>query len=289
MGEEDIKLFGEDGLIFDYTNPLDYLAFVPGLGVLGGGAKVLSKLRKVDNTKKLPRTQYHGGHSSVEKGEAGRRGIYSSPDANYANMYRTWSPTSGGRKAEAIEKFGPTGLYKLDLSSAKNIELLDKPSKKLQQAVKKQLNAPKIPVGSPGHEAQRNLNRGLYFLFGSRSKGNFGVEGGKPAIAGREAIEWLRKQGVDAITGSDTLKRGTKARGTESEYFLIKDFPKKKLSDTEIEEVVKANRGYNEGGKVSNNLQNFLSVATAAIELERAEAPTEMPKSYRDGGRVRLI
>ncbi|SVE63309.1 uncharacterized protein METZ01_LOCUS516163, partial [marine metagenome] len=94
---------------------------------------------------------------------------------------------------------------------------------------------------------------------------------------------------VDALTGSDTLRKGTKAKGTEAEYFLIKDFPKKKLPDAEIKEVVKASRGYNKGGEVSNNLQNFLSVATAAIELERAEAPTEMPKDYRKGGRVRLI
>ena len=35
MAEEGIKLFGEDGLIFDHTNPLDYLSFVPGIGVLG--------------------------------------------------------------------------------------------------------------------------------------------------------------------------------------------------------------------------------------------------------------
>ena len=47
MAEEGVKLFGEDGLIFDHTNPLDYLSFVPGLGILGVGAKVLSKLGKL--------------------------------------------------------------------------------------------------------------------------------------------------------------------------------------------------------------------------------------------------
>ena len=288
MAEEGIKLFGEDGLIFDHTNPLDYLSFVPGLGVLGLGAKVLSKLGKVDKFKKFPRTQYHGGHSSVEKGEAARRGIYTTPDASYASMYMNWSSSAGNRGKEAIEKFGPTGLYKLDLSTVKNIEMLDKPSKKLKEAIKKQLGMPKIPIGSPGYEVQRRLHDNLSYLFSNRGIRG-GVEGGKPVIAGRDALDWLRKQGVDALTGSRTLGMGKKAKGTEAEYFLLKDFPKKKLSDIEIEKVVKASRGYNEGGEVSNNLQNFLSVATEAIALEQAEAPTEMPKNYRDGGRVRLI
>ena len=128
---------------------------------------------------------------------------------------------------------------------------------------------PKIPIGSPGYAAQKSLRENLSYLFSNRGVRG-GVEGGKPVIAGRDALDWLRKQGVDALTGSRT-------------------FPKKKLSEVEIQEVVKASRGYNEGGEVSNNLQNFLSVATEAIALEQAEAPTEMPKDYRDGGRVRLI
>lgn len=281
MAEEGIKLFGEDGLIFDHTNPLDYLSFVPGIGVLGLGAKVLSKLSKL---KKFPRTQYHGGHSSVEKGEAARRGIYTTPDPNYSRSFQY-------RGEDAIEKFGPTGLYKLDLSTLKNFELLDKPSKKLKAAIKKELDKPEIPYGSPGHEIQKDINHGLTFLFDPRYKypSMKGVEGGRATTVGKESLDWLRRQGVEAITGSPTLKRGSKAKSVEGEYFLLKDFPKKKLSDIEIKEVVKASRGYNEGGEVSNNLQNFLSVATEAIALEQAEAPTEMPKNYRDGGRVRLI
>ena len=284
MAEEGIKLFGEDGLIFDHTNPLDYLSFVPGIGVLGVGAKVLSKLGKIDNLKKFPRTQYHGGHSSVEKGEAARRGIYTTPDPSYSRAFQF-------RGEDAVEKFGPTGLYKLDLSTLKNFELLDKPSKKLKAAIKKELDKPEIPYGSPGHEIQKDINHGLTFLFDPRYKypSMKGVEGGRATTVGKESLDWLRRQGVEAITGSPTLKRGSKAKSAEGEYFLLKDFPKKKLSDIEIKEVVKASRGYNEGGEVSNNLQNFLSVATEAIALEQAEAPTEMPKNYRDGGRVRLI
>ena len=335
MAEEGVKLFGEDGLIFDHTNPLDYLSFVPGIGVLGVGAKVLSTLAKANRLKKFPKTQYHGGHANVEKGEAARRGIYTSPDSSYANAWKF------PRGEDAVEKFGPTGLYKLDLSTLKNFELLDKPSKKLKQAIKKELDRPIIPYGSPGHEAQKKLNHGLTSLFNPQYKSPSmeGVEGGRATTAGREALDWLRRRGVEAITGSPTLKRGLKGKSGEGEYFLLKDFPKKKLSEVEIDAVLAPGRAaleraaakidpkklkafeeannmtpsfysngvprgmgaraylnskagrfkYNEGGEVSNNLQNFLAVATEAIELERAEAPTEMPKDYRDGGRVRLI
>ena len=79
--EQELKLFGEDGLIFDHTNPMDYLSFVPGIGAVGLGAKALSVLNKVNKLKRLPKTQYHGGHSSIEQKAADKVGVYSSPDA----------------------------------------------------------------------------------------------------------------------------------------------------------------------------------------------------------------
>ena len=287
MDEEGTKLFGEDGLIFDHTNPLDYLGFIPGVGVLGIGAKVLNTLSKVNKLKKFPRTQFHGGHSSVEKGIADTRGIYTSPDADYADMYRGWSSQSGGRGKKSVEEFGPLGLYKLDLSSAKNIELLDDPSKKLKKAISKQLKR--------NSEEDREINTGLDFLFKKESflrniKYPKSVEGGRPApdrLA--KTRDWLRTQGVDGLRQSKTVKKGQQAKGTDSEYYILKDFPKKKLSESEIKEVVKASRGFARGGEVPNNLQNFLSVVNQALSLGQSTSPTEMPESYRDGGRVRLI
>lgn len=42
-----LNLFGEDGLIFDPNNPLDYLVFVPGLGLVSKGASSLYKGSKL--------------------------------------------------------------------------------------------------------------------------------------------------------------------------------------------------------------------------------------------------
>jgi len=42
-----LNLFGEDGLIFDPNNPLDYLVFVPGLGLVSKGASSLYKGSKM--------------------------------------------------------------------------------------------------------------------------------------------------------------------------------------------------------------------------------------------------
>ena len=42
-----LNLFGEDGLIFDPNNPLDYLVFVPGLGLVSKGASSLYKGSKI--------------------------------------------------------------------------------------------------------------------------------------------------------------------------------------------------------------------------------------------------
>ncbi|MAN62993.1 MAG: hypothetical protein CMI60_13725 [Parvibaculum sp.] len=39
----DVKYFGKDGLLFDYTNPLDYALMVPGLGLAGLAAKTAGK------------------------------------------------------------------------------------------------------------------------------------------------------------------------------------------------------------------------------------------------------
>ena len=47
---EGYKMFGKDGLIFDPSNPLDYLLAVPGAGFIAGGIKALNtgnKLRKI--------------------------------------------------------------------------------------------------------------------------------------------------------------------------------------------------------------------------------------------------
>ena len=48
-GEADTKYFGKDGLLFDPTNPLDYIMAVPGVGLAGAGIKALmvgNRLRK---------------------------------------------------------------------------------------------------------------------------------------------------------------------------------------------------------------------------------------------------
>ena len=42
-----LNLFGEDGLIFDPNNPLDYLVFVPGLGLVSKGVSSLYKGSKM--------------------------------------------------------------------------------------------------------------------------------------------------------------------------------------------------------------------------------------------------
>jgi hypothetical protein len=267
--EQELKLFGEDGLIFDHTNPMDYLSFVPGIGAVGLGAKALSVLNKVNKLKKLPKTQYHGGHSSIEQKAADKVGVYSSPDARYASLY------ARDRLEEDVKKYGPTGLYKLDLSKAKNIELTNKPSKKLKTAIEKYKKANPDPYDE--------IHHGLNWLFGkTRSQG---VQGSKPLLAGRETLDWLRGQGVEMLTDSKTFRKGARAKGTDAEYFLLKDFPKKKLSDEEVEKIKSARR-FNIGGLASNNTQDFLDAANEVIALEQQ---IEMPKAYREGGRVRLI
>ena len=48
-GDAGTKYFGKDGLLFDPTNPLDYVMAVPGLGLAGAGIKALmvgNRLRK---------------------------------------------------------------------------------------------------------------------------------------------------------------------------------------------------------------------------------------------------
>ena len=72
------------------------------------------------------------------------------------------------------------------------------------------------------------------------------------------------------MTDSRTLRRGYRARGPQAEYFLIKDFPKKRLTKAEIEKIEEllrgtgsffTRRGYFEGGQIlSDEQETFLKV-----------------------------
>ena len=76
------------------------------------------------------------------------------------------------------------------------------------------------------------------------------------------------------MTDSRTLRRGYRARGPQAEYFLIKDFPKKRLTKAEIEQIEELlrgtsyglglqfpRRGYFEGGQIlSDEQETFLKV-----------------------------
>jgi len=272
-----VKLFGEDGLIFDHTNPLDYLMAIPGLGLLGVGAKVTSKfkvadkLRMASRQKKLPKTQYHGGYSSVEKGQATSTGFYTTPQFSYADAFSR-------PEFRNFKDRGTPGLYKLDLSKAKNIELTDKPTKglqktidaKLEQLTKKGTTKDKLQkkFGLKGSFSPRNLSKkderlynGLGWLFGK----NKTISGGAPKYRMEETLNFLRKEGVEILTDSKVLKAGAKGKGAEAEYFLIKDFPKKKLTEEEIEKLRKLliqKGSYAEGGVVLSNEQTeFIQLA----------------------------
>ena len=261
------KLVGKGGILFDYTNPLDYLAAIPGLGVLGIGSKTLLKLNKLP---KQVQKQYHGGYSSVEKGAAGKVGIYSTPKVSYASAFRT------GRSNKNIEKYGATGLYKLDLSKAKNVELIDKPSKKLQEAIQKEKD--RLINKKTLTEKDNNLLRDLERLFTITKYKNRKIRPYFPQH--QEGINFLRKKGVEILTTSKDLKNKAKPRkyGTEMEYFLLKDFPKVKLTEAEENKLImsefRKNEGilgrlfYNEGGEISKDLIDFLTVANEVIEKE---------------------
>ena len=52
-GDAGTKYFGKDGLLFDYSNPLDWAMFIPGIGWAGAGIKALSvgnRLRKLNKS-----------------------------------------------------------------------------------------------------------------------------------------------------------------------------------------------------------------------------------------------
>jgi len=227
--DDGIKLFGKDGLIFDYTNPLDYLMVVPGAGILGIAGKSLSTAGKLSRLRKIPKTVYHGGRASVEKGTASRQGIYSTPDIKYAKTFATENRgfTQGAK--------GPAGVYQLDLRSAKNIELLDKPSKSLQKIVSAKMKELKNIPPNKITNYQQNLKDGLEFLF-KKGKSVY-VRGGGPTMVSQGTLNFLRKHGVEILSDS---KAATHKLGKQSEFFLLKDFPKKRLSKEQVEKLVNA-------------------------------------------------
>ena len=263
-------LLGKGGLLFDHTNPLDYLMLVPGIGALGIGAKALSSTSKINKARKLPKTQYHGGYSSVEKGQGNLTGFYSTPDVSYANVY-------ADPAFRTIKGRGKPELYKLDLSKAKNIELTDKPSKKLLKSIDKKLESlyekERISGRSSLSVDEKDLEVSLSLMFKSTAfpkGGKFGIRGSEGYIRKPAVLDFFRKEGIEILTDSTTLKKGVNATGTSAEYYLLKDFPKIKLTAEDKAELVRLGemykvyktKPYNEGGPVTeSNLNNFISLA----------------------------
>ena len=264
---------GKGGFLFDYTNPLDYLMFIPGIGALGIAGKALNTASKLNKARKLPKTQYHGGYSNVEKGQGNITGFYSTPDVSYANVF-------ANPKRRVEKGRGTPELYKLDLSSAKNIELTDKPSKKLAKSIDakiKELNS-KDYATLTNDEKEFKASLGLMFktkgtvkrseeigLPKRREVGESGVRGYQISITNPLMLDFLRKQGVEILTDSKTLRRGARGTGTDAEYYLLKDFPKIRLTKEDKEELVRLGQiyvKYNEGGIVTeSNLNNFIELA----------------------------
>jgi hypothetical protein len=72
--EEDIKLFGKDGALFDPTNPVDYALAIPGLGALGLGAKGLSMAYKAYKAGKLSKKALAQLWKQVKNPVVGKQG-----------------------------------------------------------------------------------------------------------------------------------------------------------------------------------------------------------------------
>jgi len=72
--EESIKLFGKDGALFDPTNPMDYALAIPGLGLLGAGAKGLSVAYKAYKAGKISKKALAQLWKQVKNPVVGKQG-----------------------------------------------------------------------------------------------------------------------------------------------------------------------------------------------------------------------
>lgn len=74
LNNEEMKLFGKDGLLFDPNNPLDYLLLVPGLGLAGMAGKAgLTGLRALGKSKPVQEA-LERTYKSLAKAEKSKKG-----------------------------------------------------------------------------------------------------------------------------------------------------------------------------------------------------------------------
>lgn len=258
FAEGGLNLIGKGGLIFDPTNPLDYLMMVPGIGLIGLGAKAASKSQKIakllDKNKllkdklNLPDTVYHGG-VKVDKFNPVRQpfldrntqqGIYVATDPTTARLYA--EGVSGRR---GLEKF----LYKVDISDFNKVAVLSKPTRSLKLKVDKRLkeieditskDPYRVKEFSDEKRALRQLKR-------------------DPKVAravqlNNYTFDFLRKEGYDIVATTPFTKQ------TAGNFILLKDAPKKiiekgtkEYEDIFMEAYKKYNKtSFNEGGLVMN-------------------------------------
>jgi|DEB0MinimDraft_6_1074348.scaffolds.fasta_scaffold02999_2 hypothetical protein len=245
-----LNLFGKDGLIFDPSNPLDYLTLVPGVGLVGLGAKAALKSQKIakllernkvlQNKLNLPDKVYHGGvkvdtFNPIRKGT--QQGIYTGSNPNVAALY-----AEGKMGRRGAEKF----LYQVDLKDMNKVAVLQQPTRSLKLAVDKRLN--QLPKDKNDPKYLENAEEIL-----SLKQLKKDTKVAKIAQLNRTQLDFLKREGYDIATLAPFKK------GQSANYILLKDAPKRIIEkgSKEYEELMlaasqKSKTPYNAGGIVVN-------------------------------------
>jgi len=198
--EEDIKLFGKDGALFDPTNPMDYALAIPGLGALGLGAKGISMAYKAFKAGKLSKKAMAQLWKQVKNPVVGKQGPRRVTDASKTErvvgaLARNPKKTGlGGGIA------GVVGYNYLDPLGGDD-ELLNKddqrrsPPISRQDRIRSQLSDAEELFGYPSREERESNNKRM-MLMGLGSN-----------IAGATSINDIVQGNYDLMSDQETRER----------------------------------------------------------------------------------
>jgi len=214
--EEDIKLFGKDGAIFDPTNPVDYALAIPGLGALGLGAKGLKIAYKAYKAGKINKKVLAQLWKQVKNPVVGKQGPRRVKDASktarFAGAMARYPKTTGvvggiaGVGAyNALDPFAPEPPPPSSLPQPQSTSSL----------ISSQLNEARDVFGYPTREEREAKDRRMLMMgLGSNIAGatNFNeiVQGNYDLMADQDARERSRiADDVAMVQGIQSLNPRT--------------------------------------------------------------------------------
>ena len=284
-----LNLFGEDGLIFDPNNPLDYLVFVPGLGLVSKGlsglykgSKMLSKAAKTQVGKQKLKTDPTKRFG--QPNEKGLKPLRKTEEIGAEEISRIAGPIT--RNPYTTAAVGLYGTSKIADAVSSDEQIVD---------IEPNIIENPATIKTPQESARKTVSDDVET--GRKGLGNFlpnadptALIGLGGAIMGANTIGELGK-GISEVALGERARKdalemsGLKGRLTEAQIRKYEADVANMDANQIISEMNAINKGVESGAiQIDEELQAYVSSLRARLQQMRSESGTGFVSSETPTG-----